>query len=140
MAIHAGRFREHLPRTCSSHIGARRVWQKTDPRDLSTFARGRPRTAFDAHGVMIAQLSGAAAGHDRLSPALSHLFWSVWPRNHGGRIQANNARTGKPGPPASCWLGYAAAAYAPRLRSDAKSRIAEIGRGQARSDKTSSAP
>jgi histidine triad (HIT) family protein len=40
-------------------------------------ARG-VRAAFDAHGVMIAQLSGAAAGQ-----TVFHLHFHILPRNHG---------------------------------------------------------
>jgi len=40
-------------------------------------ARG-VRRAFDAHGVMIAQLSGAAAGQ-----TVFHLHFHILPRNHG---------------------------------------------------------
>jgi histidine triad (HIT) family protein len=40
-------------------------------------ARG-VRAAFDAHGVMIAQLNGAAAGQ-----SVFHLHFHILPRNHG---------------------------------------------------------
>ena len=40
-------------------------------------ARG-VRRAFDAQGIMIAQLSGVAAGH-----SVFHLHFHVLPRNHG---------------------------------------------------------
>ncbi len=40
-------------------------------------ARG-VKKAFDAHGVMIAQLSGAAAGQ-----TVFHLHFHILPRNHG---------------------------------------------------------
>ena len=74
-------------------------------------ARG-VRTAFDAHGVMIAQLSGAAAGQ-----TVFHLHFHILPRNHGIEFKLH-ARTAAD---ASVLAGHARRIRAALATLDAKS-------------------